>query len=218
MILRMLYPRARAVAEGGDSMADRREQEERLQRMGHPRSAVGRRGANGWVSGRGAAQKLFVWVSVMLFMFFASCFGTIALLTLVGFGDVSSLTSRFAPSEEGTIAAYTGPDIDLRISDARWEGGRPVVEGTWRGDVSSVHCDLFEGGGEGIATDWWDRGGRTRMDWSKRTFTQEFVEAKGREIEDPIDPEASYGVACWALFSNGGQMGDEAPVEGTPRR
>jgi hypothetical protein len=163
---------------------------------------------------------VLVWVFVMIFAFVGSMLGAAALLALVGFGDRASVySSGSVPPEEGTVAGSAGRDVDLLISDARWEGRRLVVEGTWRGDVSSVHCDLLEGGGQGTVTDWWDRKGRTRMDWSRRSFSQEFYEARGREIEDPIDPDWTYGVACWALFSNGQRMGDEeAPVYGAPQR
>ena len=49
----------------------------------------------------------------------------------------------------------------------------------WKGEteVSSVHCDLLEGG---IApTRWWDRSVGTQMDWLGQTFIQEFVSARG---------------------------------------
>jgi len=172
------------------------------------------RRANRWFSGLGIVQQAIIWLFIMLFVFFTFLLVNVAFIKLVRSVDQSS-----APSGTGAVPEGTGSDIELRISDARWEGGRPVVEGTWRGEVSSVHCDLLEGGPEGGVTDWWDRRkSRTRMDPTKRSFTQEFRKAKGRKIEDPIDSGASYGVACRALFSNGGQAGDEALVEGTPPR
>jgi len=110
----------------------------------------------------------------------------------------------------------TAPNNTLSVTGARWEGDKAVVEGTWKGDISSVHCDLLEGGESGSATDWWDRRAATEMNWSGRTFSQEFVRAMGREIDDPIDPEASNYVSCWAQFSGGWSTDDEARVEGTP--
>jgi hypothetical protein len=93
-----------------------------------------------------------------------------------------------------------------------------VVEGTWSGDLalSSVHCDLLEGGESGRSTDWWDRSVGTDMSFSERTFSQEFVQAEGRKIEDPIDPESSYRVLCSGQFSGGWSTTDSAPVKGTP--
>ena len=80
-----------------------------------------------------------------------------------------------------------------------------------------MHCDLLEGGESGRSTDWWDRSVGTDMSFSKRTFSQEFVQAEGRKIEDPIDPESSYWVLCSGQFSSGWSMTDTAPVKGTPR-
>lgn len=195
-------------------MADGRERDEAL--VPGPSSATVVRRVTDRVRGLGPAQKALFWVFALVCAFLVSFLVTVALLKAVGFGKGSSPDSGAAPSGGSAVAEETDPD--LRVSGARWEGERVVVEGTWRGDVSSVHCDLFEGGGEGTVTDWWDRKGRTRMDWSRRSFSQEFYEARGREIEDPIDPGVGYRVDCRALFSGGEQAGDEGPVEGTPRR
>jgi len=89
-----------------------------------------------------------------------------------------------------------------------------VVEGTWEGEVSSVHCDLLEGGTSGRSTRWWDRSVGTRMDWSRRTFTQEFVAAEGSG--ESLDPEASYSVTCVGSFSSGWSTGAQTQVEGEP--
>jgi hypothetical protein len=45
------------------------------------------------------------------------------------------------------------PDFALKIASARWEDENAVVEGMWRGDISSVHCDLLAGGESGRPTD-----------------------------------------------------------------
>jgi hypothetical protein len=91
-----------------------------------------------------------------------------------------------------------------------------VVEGTWEGKISSVHCDLFEGGKQGRrVTDWWDRGVPSKTSLSRRTFAQEFVEAKGRKIEDPLDPAVRYSTSCQAE-AEGGAAFDDAWVEGRP--
>jgi hypothetical protein len=54
------------------------------------------------------------------------------------------------------------------------------------------------------------------MSWSERAFTQSFIEAKGRKIEDPIDPSSHYSVMCSGQFSGGWQISDSTQVEGTP--
>jgi hypothetical protein len=106
------------------------------------------------------------------------------------------------------------PDVSLKISSARWEGQKAVVEGAWKGgEVSSVHCDLFEGGG---TTRWWNRSVGTQMDWSGQTFTQEFVSAKGTEDWEPLDPLASYNVMCSAWFAGGIGTNASARVQGKP--
>jgi hypothetical protein len=106
----------------------------------------------------------------------------------VGEGAAPDTASPDASPSAGASVESTGQDNDLSIASARWEGEKVVVEGTRRGDISSVHCDLLRGDASGSTTDWWDRTVGTRMDWSARAFTQEFVEAGGRKIRDPIDP------------------------------
>jgi len=125
------------------------------------------------------------------------------------------------PASQRTETTYiTKPpptDMDLQITRARWVGERVVVEGGWSGDVSSVYCDLFEGNEtDARVTDWWERGVPAKMSWSERTFTQEFVEAKGREIEDPVDPQKRYWVLCSGNFTGGWGMQPSAAVKGTP--
>jgi hypothetical protein len=132
----------------------------------------------------------------------------------------------YPPQEGGTPApaslqsgarasASSTPVIALKIKRARWEGDGAVVEGTWQGNLSSVHCDLLEGSASGRAIDWWDRSLAAKMSFPKRTFSQEFVRAKG-EVEDRIDPKGEYWTTCWAQFSGGTSTGDEAPVAGKP--
>jgi hypothetical protein len=134
-------------------------------------------------------------------------------------GSLSGSSASSAPQRtESTYISKPPPkDMDLRITRARWVGQRVVVEGGWSGDVSSVYCDLFEGDEtEARVTDWWERGVPAKMSWSERTFTQEFVEAKGREIEDPVDPKKRYWVLCSGNFTGGWGMQPSAAVKGTP--
>jgi len=118
-------------------------------------------------------------------------------------------------SASASASASSAPAVALKIERAHWEGDKAVVEGTWRGGLSSVHCDLLKGGKAGRATDWWDRSVAAKTSFSKRTFSQEFVRAKGK-IKDRIDPQADYWVGCWAQFSEGWSTADEAPMEGRP--
>jgi hypothetical protein len=92
------------------------------------------------------------------------------------------------------------PDFALKIASARWEGEKAVVEGTWKGDVSSVHCDLLEGGESGRPTDRWDRAVGAEISFSERTFRQEFVEDEGRVAENPVDPANSYWVLTFRTY------------------
>ena len=173
-----------------------------------------------WFSGLNSIQKVLAVLFAALLLFSLSFIRSSVVLLLTGAGE-----ERSAPpsQQEGAAPGVTYPEeatqeptAVLTITSARWEGDRAVVEGRWEGDISSVHCDLLEGGSEGSVTDWWDRGIPAQMSWSKLTFSQEFVQAEGREIDDPIDPTARYGVVCWAQYSDGLGTGTEAPVEGTP--
>ena len=110
----------------------------------------------------------------------------------------------------------TPPGMDLQITRAQWVGNTVEVEGKWGGEISSVHCDLFEGSGEQQAvTDWWDRSVPPTMSWSERSFTQVFVEAEGK-AEEPIDPSAGYSVTCLGAFSGGWSTNASAQVGGEP--
>ena len=179
-----------------------------------------------WFSGLNFVQKVLAVLFAALFLFSVSYLLATTVLYLGGAGDRAD-----SPIEEGATpntaspgsspsasasAEATVPNNKLSISRARWEGEKAVVEGTWKGEISSVHCDLLEGGTSGGLTRWWDRSVGTQMDWSDRTFTQAFVAAGEGESGEPLDPQASYGVGCSAQFSGGWSTGDSAPVEGTP--
>jgi hypothetical protein len=196
------------------------------------------RGTLDWFSGLNLVQKVLAVLFAALILFSLSYLVTTTVLWLAGAGDRADSAVEEGAVPEGASAGSTGtasaspasaspgsstpastvPDFAVEIASARWEGGKAVVEGTWSGDlaISSVHCDLLEGGESGRSTDWWDRSVGTDMSFSKRTFSQEFVQAEGRKIEDPIDPESSYWVLCTGQFSGGWSMTDTAPVKGTP--
>jgi hypothetical protein len=110
----------------------------------------------------------------------------------------------------------TPPGMNLKITRAEWVGNTVEVEGTWGGEIFSVHCDLFEGGGEEQRViDWWDRSVTTAMSWPERNFTQDFVEAD-RMAEEAIDPSATYSVICLGAFAVGWSTNDTALVGGEP--
>jgi len=83
------------------------------------------------------------------------------------------------------------------------------------GELSSVHCDLMEGGKAERTIDWWDRSVAAEQLFSDKTFSQEFVRAKGR-VKDRIDPESVYKAVCSAQFSGGWSTAYDAPMEGKP--
>jgi hypothetical protein len=186
------------------------------------------RGTLDWFSGLNLVQKVLAVLFAALLLFSASYLVTNAVLWLVGAGDRTAspieegaVPESARPGSAGTASASpqsTAPDFAVEIAGARWEGEKAVVEGTWRGDldISSVHCDLLEGSESGHPTDWWDRSVGTDMSFSERSFSQEFVEAEGKKIEEPIDPESSYWVLCSGQFSDGWSTTDSAPVRGTP--
>jgi hypothetical protein len=170
--------------------------------------------------GLNVAQKVLVVLFAVLLLFAASFFISTAVFRSMGGASEQSKT----PSKQGAAGGGhdTGsanpekkpPEVSLKISSARWEGQQAVVEGAWKeGEISSVHCDLFEG----VApTRWWDRSVGTQMDWSGQTFTQEFVSARGSEGWEPLDPLASYNVMCSAWFAGGIGTNASAQVEGKP--
>ena len=174
-----------------------------------------------WYLGLGLGQKIVVGLAVAVGLFLASYFVTLAFLSSAPSDRNSPQAGASAPSTTSPDASSATPfpeppDIRLKITSARWEGEKAVVEGSWKGDVSSVHCDLLQGGSKGSVTDWWDRSVGTSMDWSGQTFTQDFVKAQGRKIEDPIDPTSRYTAVCSAQFSGGWSMNNGAAVEGAP--
>jgi hypothetical protein len=166
------------------------------------------------------AQKVLVVLFAVLLLFLASFLISTAIFRSMGGASEQANT----PSKESAAAGVrdteraspekTPPDVSLKISSARWEGQKAVVEGTWGGaEVSSVHCDLFEGAG---TTRWWDRAVGTQMDWMGQTFTQEFISARGSEGWEPLDPLASYNVMCSGWFAGGVGTNASAQVEGKP--
>jgi len=178
------------------------------------------RSAVDWFSRLNLAQKGLAVLFAALFLFSLAYLLTTAVLHL-SYGDKSNspieegaAPNTASPGSSSASATAPVPDMKVNISGARWEGEKAVVEGTWKGDISSVHCDLIEGGASGKPTRWWDRSVGPQMDWSRRTFTQEFVAAE--ESGEPLDPEASYSVSCVGSFSSGWSTGDQAGVEGKP--
>ena len=175
-----------------------------------------------WYLGLNLGQKIVLGVAAPVGVFVLAYLASIVILLAAGFGP-----EDYPPRQEGGTPAPAGlqpgasasvsskPDYALKIERARWEGERAVVEGRWQGDLSSVHCDLLEEGRSGRAIDWWDRSVAAKMSFPERTFSQEFVRARG-DVEDRIAPKGEYWVTCWAQFSEGSAAADDAPVEGTP--
>jgi hypothetical protein len=191
------------------------------------------RGTLDWFSGLNLVQKVLAVLFAALFLFSLSYLVTTTVLWLAGASDRADSAVEEGAVPEGASSGSTGtasaspgssspastvPDFAVEIASARWEGAKAVVEGTWSGDLalSSAHCDLLEGGESGRSTDWWDRSVGTNISFSERTFSQEFVQAEGRKIEDPIDPQSSYWVLCSGQFSGGWSTTDTAPVKGKP--
>ena len=175
-----------------------------------------------WFSRLNLVQKVLAVLFAALLLWSLAYILTGAFLYLSSGGQSSSPVEEGAapntasPGSSSASARPQDPGVELTLTSARWEGEKAVVEGTWKGDisVSSVHCDLFEGGASEKATRWWDRSVGTQMDWSRRTFTQEFVAAEGSG--ESLDPEASYSVMCVGSFSSSWSTGAQAQVEGEP--
>ena len=151
----------------------------------------------------------------------------VAVVSLVVLAYFSFSTIRSSGGEEpappSAAGVGSGPATDseprgdlLRITDARWEGGRAVVEGSWEGELSTVYCGLHRSRDPDSVADWWDRSRGPTLDWSERTFEQEFVEDEGREAREPLDPGADYSVRCSGTFAGGRSTDAAAPVEGAP--
>lgn len=171
-----------------------------------------------WFLGLSRGQRTVVGITAAVGVLLATYFATLIILASSGPAEETTPQAGVpAPASlQASASASATPNFAMEIDGARWEGGKAVVEGTWRGDLSSVHCDLLEGGSAGRAIDWWDRSVTAQASYSERTFSQEFVRAKGRGVEDRIDSERDYWAVCWAQFSDGGAAGDETAVEGEP--
>ena len=177
-----------------------------------------------WFLGLRLGQKIVLGGALAIVLFLATLatyLASLLILSSAGVGHEAPPRQQGATPAPASLrpgasaSAFSKPDYALKIEGARWEGERAVVEGTWQGDLSSIHCDLLEGGRAGRAIDWWDRSVAAKQSFSDKTFSQEFVRAKGR-VKDRIDPEGDYKAACWAQFSGGGLTGSVAPMEGRP--
>ena len=160
----------------------------------------------GWQIVRGGAVVVAVFAVVAL--------GVLAYFSLSTIR--SSGEEPAPPNAAGVTGPATGtePQGDLRITDARWEGRRAVVEGSWEGALSTVYCGLHRSRDPDSVADWWDRSRGPTLVWSDRTFEQDFVEDGGREAHEPLDPEADYSVRCSGTFAGGRTTDAAAPVEG----
>ncbi len=180
-----------------------------------------------WYLGLSLGQKIVVGVAVAALVFVGAYLASLLILSVAAVMRADSPPQGQTPvppasprpgtsaSASASASASSAPAIALKIERARWEGDKAVVEGTWRGELSSVHCDLMEGGKAERAIDWWDRSVAAEQSFSDRTFSQEFVRAKGR-VKDRIDPESAYKAVCSAQFSEGWSTGDDASMEGRP--
>ena len=178
-----------------------------------------------WYLGLSLGQKIVVGIATAVGLLLFSYFASLVVLSWAGPREEdpprAGASAPVSPQPEGPRASARAPstpvpEIAVEIESARWAGGKAVVEGSWRGDLSSVHCDLLEGGNSGRAIDWWDRSIAAETWFFGSTFSQEFVRAEGRSVEDRIDPDADYWAVCRALFSGGWETGTSAPVKGTP--
>jgi len=174
-----------------------------------------------WCLGLSLGQKIVVGVAVPALVFVVAYLASLLILSAAGVGRAGYSPQGGTPAPVSlrpgaSASASSAPTFEVKIGSVRWEGEKAVVKGTWRGDLSSVHCDLLKGGIAGSAIDWWDRSVAAKTSFSKRTFSQEFVRAKGRTVKDHVDPQGAYWVVCWAQFSDGYGTGNEAPVKGTP--
>src|SRR5215208_2752214 len=188
---------------------------ESVERGGHSLRVVD------WYLSLNFGQKIVVGVAAAASVLLASYFASLLILSPSERGEGAPPRAG-TPSPESSSAsasasasASSAPAIDLKIERARWEADKAVVEGTWRGELSSVHCDLMEGGKAERVVDWWDRSVAAEQSFSERTFSQEFVRAKGK-VKDRIDPQGDYKVVCSAQFSEGWSTGDDAPIAGRP--
>lgn len=174
-----------------------------------------------WFSGLNVVQKVLAVLFGGLLLFSVAYLITSGVLWLLFANpEESSSVEAGGPREETSVpdeGFATPPGMDLQITRAEWVGNAIEVEGSWGGEISSVHCDLFEGGGEEQrVADWWDRSVPPTMSWPERAFRQAFVEAEGRKVEEPIDPSARYSVTCLGTFPDGWSTNDSVLVGGRP--
>jgi hypothetical protein len=179
------------------------------------------RRASGWFWELNLGQKVLAVLFGGLLLFSVTYLVTSGLLWLLFANpETSASIDEGSRPEEASVPDEqfaTPPGMDLRITRAEWVGNTVEVEGRWGGEISSVHCDLFEGGGEEQrVTDWWDRSVPPTMSWSQRTFTQVFVEAEGGKAGEPVDPSTRYSVVCLGAFSGGWSTNDSVLVGGEP--
>ena len=172
-----------------------------------------------WFLGLNVVQKVLAAVFAGLLLFSVTFLITSGMLWLL-FANPEERASidEGSRSEETSVPDELAPPpgMELRITRAEWVGNTVEVEGRWGGEISSVHCDLFEGGGEEQrVTDWWDRSVPPTMSRPERTFGQLFVEVKGK-VEVPIDPSARYTVRCFGTFPDGWSTNDSVLVGGEP--
>jgi hypothetical protein len=177
------------------------------------------RNAVDWFTGLNVAQKVLAVLFGGLLLFSVTYLITSGLLWLLFANpDESAPVEGGSRTEAASVPDEefaTPPGMDLQITRAAWVGNTVEVEGRWGGEISSVHCDVFEGGDEQRITDWWDRSVPPTMSWPDRTFAQVFVEAEG-EADEPIDPSTRYSVICLGAFSGGWSTNDSVLVEGEP--
>jgi hypothetical protein len=177
------------------------------------------RRASDWFWELNLGQKVLAVLFGGLLLFSVTYLVTSGLLWLM-FADPeeSASVGEGSRPEEASVpddVFATPPGMDLRITRAEWVGNTVEVEGSWGGEISSVHCDVFEGSDEQRVTDWWDRSVPPTMSWSERTFMQVFVEAEGK-VEEPIDTAMRYSVICLGAFADGWSTNDSVLVGGEP--
>jgi hypothetical protein len=175
----------------------------------------------GWFLGLNVGQKVLAVVLGGLLVFSVAYLVTSGVLWLLfGNPEESAPVGGGGRHQEASVAdeeVAPPPGMDLQITRAEWVGSTVEVEGRWGGEISSVHCDLFEGSGEGQrVTDWWDRSVPPTVSWPQRTFRQVFVEAEGGKVEEPIDPSARYSVTCSGTFPGGWSTNASLLVGGEP--
>jgi len=179
-----------------------------------------------WYLGLGLGQKIVVGVAVAALVLAGSYLASLLILSVAAVMRADSPPQGQTPapasprpgssaSASASASSSSAPTIALKIERARWEGDKAVVEGTWQGELSSVHCDLLEGSKAERAIDWWERSVAAEHSFSDRTFSQEFVRAKGR-VKDRIDPEGAYKAVCSAQFSGGWSTAYDTPIAGRP--